>query len=559
MHIAQTASTAVGRKASVRRRAVALMLAGATLVSCSSDDPSERSEPSATAAPVLEGGTLVIASAGSPTGFNNHVPATVSLVLANIMAPVWPSAFVTTGGGRTVVNGDLLESAELTRSDPQTVVYRINPKAVWSDGDPLDADDFVYQWRTEYTPGAKDVDGSPITTTATDAAGVIRDVMASADKRTVTVVFARPYADWQSLFNLLVPAHIAERVGWNQGFNQFDPAVVVSGGPFRIESYNAGRDLTLVRNERYWSDPSNLDSIVYRFLPDPAQVLAALRNNEADLAFPFAPNPDLVAQARSTPGLRTVVSPLERFLRVELNFRNELLAVPAVRQAIAHAIDRPAIVARTVGQVDPVLGRTTNNRLYAPTEPEYTDTSGGRYDAADPAAARRLLEGAGFRAAPDGVYERDGKRLSFRLVIGPAAVGDLIQAQAKEAGIEMRVEASQNSVAQMAKGDFDLGIIDIFSSTSGRFYVTGGGFNRGQYSNPEVDRLFAEAAAEPDEGRRQALHRRIDTILWDEVVTIPLYQSLGVLVHRDTFTGFEPNPTGILTWNAKAWGRRTNG
>lgn len=499
---------------------------------------------------------MVIATSNAPTGFNNHVPATVSLVLANIMAAVWPSAFVATADGSIEVNRDLLESAELTDTDPQTVVYRMNPEAVWSDGDAIDAGDFVYQWRTEYTPGAKDVDGSPISTTATDPAGVIRDVKASADGRTATVVFARPYADWQSLFNLIVPAHIAERVGWNQGFNQFDPAVVVSGGPFRIESYNAGRDLTLVRNERYWGEAARLDAIVYRFLPDAAQVLAALRNNEADLAFPFAPNPDLVAQARSTPGFRTVLSPLERFLRVEINFRTELLGVREVRQAIAHAIDRPAIVARTVGQLDAARGRMTNNRLYAPTEPEYTDTSRGRYDVADPAAARRLLEGAGFRAASDGIYERAGKRLTFRLVAGSPAVGDLIQAQAKVAGIEMRVETPPNSVAQMAKGDFDLGIIEIFSSTSGRFYVTGGGFNRGQYSNPEVDRLFAEAASEPDEGRRRELHRRIDTILWDDVVTIPLYQSLGILVHRESFTGFAPNPMGILTWNVGAWGRR---
>ncbi len=57
--------------------------------------------------------------------------------------------------------------------------------------------------------------------------------------KTVTVVFHTPFADWASLFDDLLPAHIAETVGWNHGFDHFDPAVLVSGGPWQVVSWVA--------------------------------------------------------------------------------------------------------------------------------------------------------------------------------------------------------------------------------------------------------------------------------------------------------------------------------
>src|SRR5664279_5839060 len=79
--------------------------------------------------------------------------------------------------------------------------------------------------------------------------------------RTVTVKYTTPFADWQSLFGNLVPAHIARTVGWNTGFSS--PAQAISGSWYEIQSYTANQSVVLVRNPSYWGTPGKLDKIVF--------------------------------------------------------------------------------------------------------------------------------------------------------------------------------------------------------------------------------------------------------------------------------------------------------
>ena len=546
-------------KARARLGGLCLVLA---LVAAACSDSEPTGQDSAATGDIGRGGSVVLAVNGSLTGFNWHVSTSASNVLDSLMANVWPSPFKETADGGLVLNRELLESTEVTSTAPQTVVYKINPKAVWSDGEPVDAGDFVYLWRTAYTPGAKDLDGKDIASTDAGSAGVIESVAGSDNDKTVTVVFSRPYADWQSLFRHLVPAHAAERVGWNHGFDNFDPAVVLSAGPFRISSYNPDRDLTLVRNERYWGTPANLDSIVMRFLPDPGQVAAAVRNREVDAASAFGSSVDLVDQLRAVPQLATPISSMHRLTRIVFNVGTPALATPEVRRAIALALDRPGMVARTTAPLDASKARIANNRIFAPTEPGYTATNGRDFDQPDVAGARNILESAGFRRGPDGIYARGEERLSLRLLTGPVPpVAELVQAQAREAGIDIRIDTGAPVRQRAVNGDFDLWATEAptWSSqkaTTANFYVTGGGFNSGKYSNPTVDELFSQANAELDERRRTDLYNGIDAVLWDDMVTLPLYQSLGVIAYRENLANILLAPSGSFMVNAETWGRR---
>lgn len=479
------------------------------------------------------------------------------------MGQVWPSAFNLTAGGEPELNADLLDSAEVTSTEPQTVVYRINPAATWSDGDPLDAEDFVHLWSTAYTAGAKDVDGSPIAATTASAQGAIRSVTATDGGRTATVVFAHSFPDWRSLFSYLVPSHIARRVGWNHGFDSFDPTVVVSGGPFRIDSYNPDKDLTLRRNERYWGTEANLDTIVVRLLPDPSQILAALKNGEVDLTEFISPDVDTLRQVEATPGLTRVVQPLERYERLYFNFRAPLIQIPEVRRAVALAVDRPAIMARRNGQLYPGL-EPVNNRLYVPGDEHYRDTAGGAYDQGDARGARRILEGAGFRPGDDGIYARAGARLSFRMPTAPLALAsaELIQSHLKEAGIDVRVEPSPNALDALRKGEFDLIISSRPTSDAARSvvaseFLTGAGFNHGRYSNPRVDDLLRRANAEMDERRRAGLYHRADEVMWEDLPSLPTQQVVGVAVHRDSFTNIVLGTGGGTLGSAHRWAARS--
>src|SRR4029077_1392289 len=96
---------------------------------------------------------------------------------------------------------------------PQTVVYQIDPRAVWSDGVPINAGDFAYAWDSQ-KGGGTDLDGSPNSVATTLGYRDIASLTGSNQGRTVTVVFRTPFADWPSLFDDLLPAHIADQVGW---------------------------------------------------------------------------------------------------------------------------------------------------------------------------------------------------------------------------------------------------------------------------------------------------------------------------------------------------------
>ena len=102
------------------------------------------------------------------------------------------------------VNTDLLESVEATSTSPLTIQYVINPKAVWSDGVPVTADDFIYAWQSQRGDGI-DVDGQPDQVASTLGYRDVASVTGSNGGRTVTVVFATPFADWRVLFDHMVP------------------------------------------------------------------------------------------------------------------------------------------------------------------------------------------------------------------------------------------------------------------------------------------------------------------------------------------------------------------
>ena len=100
---------------------------------------------------------------------------------------------------------------------------------------PVTADDFIYAWQSQRGDGV-DVDGQP------DQVGVDAGLPGrrlgdrpAMDGKTVTVVFSTPFTDWRVMFNHMVPAHIASRVGWNHGFDTFDPVRRPLGGPAGAE------------------------------------------------------------------------------------------------------------------------------------------------------------------------------------------------------------------------------------------------------------------------------------------------------------------------------------
>jgi len=542
-------------------------LAGAA--ACSSGSTNNTStNPGKKAAPVKanvkDGGKLTYGADQEPTGFNPNTSKDNGTSVINIDETVLPNVFRSHPDFTVQLDKDVMLSAELTKSEPETITYKIRPEAKWSDGVPLDAKDFILMWKAENGTDKK------FDAASTSGYEDIASVTGSDNDKTVTVVFKKKFAEWKALFSSIVPSHIINKdpkgvqAGWNDGLDKMLP---VSAGPFKIGTYKPTDSLTLVRNDTYFGPKAHLDSIVFRFLPESTTQPDALKNGEVQLIYP-QPQLDLVAQVKAIPGLVQEINFGLSFEHIDFNVVKPGLSDVAVRKAIALGLDRNSMLKRTVAQFSD-KAQLLGNRIYLNTQPEYKDNAGD-YGKGDVAAATKMLESAGYAKGPDGIYAKGGKRLSFRF--GTTAgnqlretQGELFKTQMKAIGIEIKIANAKSKVffPAISKGDFDVSDFawvgtPFAESGNQAIYVSKGGSNYGKGSDPKVDALFSQAAVELDDTKRKDLLNQIDAQLWQDMFTIPLYQKPTFIAYSDKYGNIGDNATNEGPfWNAGTWGLKS--
>ncbi len=504
---------------------------------------------------VKTGGTLVFAADQEPTGFNVNTSKDDGTSVQNITENVYPSTFHNLPDFTVQMDKNLLVSADLTSQSPQTIVYKINPKATWSDGVPFDAKDFIYMWKS-LNGTNKDLDVA--TTTGYEN---IKSVTGSDGDKTVTVVFSKPFADWKSLFTNMVPAHYTQKQpgGWNTGL---DKSMPISAASFVITDYKPADSLTLVRNDKYFGPPAKLDKMIFRFLPESQTQPDALKNGEVQLIYP-QPQLDLVQQVRALPNVESQTNFGLTFEHIDFNTKVKGLDDPVVRRAIATGLDRTQLLNATVKQFSDkvtVLG----NRIYVNNQPEYKDNAPAGIGKGDIAAAQKLLESDGYTKGPDGIYAKGGQKLNYKFATTTGnrlreQQGILFQAQMKKLGVGITIanQPSKTLFPALSKHAFEISdfawVATPFASANQPIYQTGGGSNYGSYSNPQVDTLINDAVrgldpktGRPDPATVTATWNQVDALLWNDMPTIPLYQ-------KPTFIAYDKK-YGNITDNASAEG-----
>jgi peptide/nickel transport system substrate-binding protein len=538
------------------------------------------------------GGTATMALDEDLAGFNINTSAASEFVLQEIMNMVWPQAFIVNNKLQATLNHQLLESASVTSSSPQTVVYKINPKAVWSDGTPITADDFIYNWQAQSgNPAYTDTGNQPYDDASTAGYSQIQSVVGSAPSggaacaagttgnrtaglcpngRTVTVTFKPSFADWRSLFANIVPAHVARTVGWNTGFS--GPAQVVSGSWFQIQSFSDNQSLVLVRNPRYWGTPAKLDKLVFQFFSDDKQLVPALQNKEIDIFNPSTVNLSIVQTANQVPNTTKATLPGLQFEHIDFNQADPDLAKVQVREAIAHGVNRRSIIARTVGQIDKSI-TPLGSRMLVPTQKGYEGTS----YAYNPSQSVNLLKEAGFKKASDGYFQptagaQKGKDLTFTLtsIAGNSIRSQtevLFQAQMKAIGIKVNIqnEDADNFGTNVPNGDYQIAefswyITPFVSGNQGIYCsytdATNCATNWTHSSNAHVDALMASSSSASSQAQETEDYNKADAILWQNMVTLPLYQTPQFFAWSNNLKGVLPNTSSVgVTWNAEDWSR----
>lgn len=344
-----------------------------------------------------------------------------------------------------------------------------------------------------------------------------------------------------------------------------DPSVrPVCTGPFRFEEYVPQSHITAVRNDRYWGQMAKLRTVTFRFIPDANTRALALRSGEVDLILDVSRS--MIAGLKATPGLKIVTAPPGAVILIYEVIHGPapytILSDPAVRRALAMAIDREQLVktvlegyATTINTVNPpsVLGR-------------YANRVGGI--AHDPRGAATVLDAAGWRVGANGVRMKNGRRLTLTMITQSGAIepqiAQYVQAQLAQVGIEVRIDQLDAAAfeSRINAGTFDFDIeIPNQNDANPAFLLALRWYSRSNVRSAHFlalgaryDTLVASALATPDHYEAQlyaaeAMHLLVD----EEAAAIPLAGVYRIYALSDRVRGFYPNPSRTNQWWNTVW------
>lgn len=521
-------------------------------------------------APTKQGGTLVYALEQDVSVWHVNSADGGHFATTQMMNALIPSPFVAQPDYSVVLNTDMMTSAEQTSTSPQTIVYKIRQEAVWSDGTPITAQDFLFNlWTFD---GKTCADCTPGSTSGYE---LVDTAVPSDNDKTLTITFKEPFPDWKGLF-ALYPAHVAKQKGWSgtkedaagmvKAFKAFETDQPTwSGGPFMIESYNKGVALTEVPNPKWYGKKPSLDKLVYRIIEEQASLIPALQNGEINAVYP-QPNQQLVNDVAKLQNVNYLVAPGLSFEHFDLNTSNKYLADQKLRKAIFTAVDREDIIKKTVG----LFAKDTKplgNHVYVPGSKNYQDYATpaglgqGKLD-----EAKKILTDAGYKDVGTALKTPSGEAvapLRFRHTVGNqlrANTAQIFQNTLKQLGITVNIQTTDALSATLNNGDFDVIIFAwVLSPLVGTqmkdLWATKSPQNYAKHSNPEYDKIAEEAAKTTDEAKLAELNNQASKILMDDVVVLPLFQRSNMIAVHTDFVNIRNNGTSTgPTYNTQDWG-----
>jgi len=461
------------------------------------------------------------------------------------------------------------------------VTWKLRPNMKWHDGHPFTSEDFKFTWEVYKNPKV------PLgTRPALDDI----DSVAFPDTLTMIVHYKRPTSQanllWLGAFAAPLPKHVVGPMLQRVGAERYpeipygsDPAQTVGVGPYVFKSWQRGVEMVFEANPNYHLGRPVLDRIVVRFFTDVNALVTTILAGQIDAV---SPNPGGIPLAQALEiDDRIQRGQLQRYHvsfydapaseAYIINNDSPLLQDRRVRQALLYAIDREGI-AQTVfrGKV------AVANSIYPSKHPWYLqDIKKYNYD---PAAARRTLDEAGWRAGADGIRRNAaGERLSLVVTVPSGdrtreRIQEIIQAQWKDVGVEMVID---NKPIRLILGDLwgtgrrppdllnlshpidEFNDIDVIYHSENVPGVGQRGRNYLRWKNPQYDAVLNEYGKTFDLKKRKELSQRFQRMWAEDVPILLIYTFVGASVVRDDLIGFKPLGLacvpGCYTWNARSW------
>ncbi|MVO15505.1 ABC transporter substrate-binding protein [Parasedimentitalea huanghaiensis] len=428
-------------------------------------------------------------------------------------------------GDGAVVPG-LAESWEIS-SDGLTYTFKLHSDVMFHDGTAMDSEDVKFSLdraRAEDSTNAQKALFAGIT-----------DVSV-VDPQTVTVTLAEPNGNF--LFNLawgdavIVAPESIDDIKTNP----------VGTGAFKFANWVQGDKIELAKNGDYWGTPAVLNSATFKFISDPTAAFAAVMAEDVDVFSGF-PAPENLPQFEADPRFQVLVGSTEGETILSTNNQQPPFDDVRIRQAVAHAIDRQAIIDGAMFGYGTPIGSH-----FAPHNPAYVDLTGN--SAYDPAKAKALLAEAGMADGfettlhlPPPSYARRG--------------GEIIAAQLAQVGIKaeiINVEWAQWLETVFRGKDFGLTIVSHTEPMDINIYARPDYYF--QYDNKGFQELMTGLNATTDPGKRIDLMQQAQTILSEDYVNGYLFQLAQLSVAKADVQGLWTNaPTQATDLTAVSWAK----
>jgi peptide/nickel transport system substrate-binding protein len=510
-----------------------------------------------------KGGVWIDDLANEPDSFipNASVQTFTAIVMQGLYAPL----FIGTSSG-TIEPGLATEIPTVKNGgispDSKTWIFHLRPNLVWSDGQPLNANDVDFTWK---------VWGNPNFAAARTA--IYKHILSadvSPDKLTITFhlkdSFAAFLPGWIDGESAPLPKHHFENMPLDQIKRSPDHLLpTVTSGPFMMSESKPGDHYTLVRNPKYYLASQGLpylDKIIFRPVTNEETVLKDLQSGSIDSAW-FLDSAKLPSYKQLN-DYNLVQTTSSGYEALHFNQNNPALKDVNVRKAIALAINTPQLIKTArLGAAIPLC--TDHTQAYTPGY-----QPGIKCPTFDLNAANALLDNAGWMMGSDGVRKKGNVRLEFQYsstanVTWREQVEAINQANFLKIGVKIDI---RNYPASTFFGSFlpggKAGSYDLAEWSSSYNYDPDdatllecdqvGKSNFNWYCNPQMDALLLKEEQIADPTQRQQIFNQIHQMILTDIPFATMFSANDLSIHKKGANNYMPGPfissetANIMNW-----------
>ncbi len=354
-----------------------------------------------------------------------------------------------------------------------------------------------------------------------------------------TVMF-RCHNPCPGLPNAILPVGIIP-----QGTSDQQAKHPIGTGPFKFGSYTEDQEVVLTAFDKYFEGRSGINRLTVKIIPDNSTRESELRKGSVDLAINADFDPVTVEGLQRAEGIKVEIVDGTNITHLGVNLQDPILRDQRVRQALAYAIDREAIIRDVLrGQA-----RIAHSILPASQWAYEPGVTNYQYD---PESAKKLLDAAGRTG--QGGQRRVKLSLKTSSLSIARKIGEAMQEQLRRVGVEIELQSfdRQKLNQDMTEGNFQLYLnilvggnqsTEIFKFVYSAHSIPPNGQNRSRYNNPQVDKLLDEARL-ASKDRRQEIFSQVQKVLSTELPQIYLWYPATIVIHRGRVSNVKIDPSG---------------